>query len=179
MKALLVVDVQNDFCPGGALPAPDGQKVVPVINNIIDKFDLVIASKDWHPGNSVHFDKWPVHCVRRTFGAEFHPELMKEKIDLVVYKGTSDIDNGYSAFEATNVSLSEYLKEKKIDELYITGLTTEYCVKNSVLDAIRYDFNTYLVTDAIRAVNANPGDHEKAIGEMEKAGVILIQSEDI
>lgn len=179
MKALLVVDVQNDFCPEGALPAPEGQKVVPVINDMMDKFDLVIASKDWHPESSVHFDKWPVHCVRETRGADFHPDLLTDKFDLIVLKGIRNSDDGYSAFEATNVSLVEYLKEKDVDEIYVTGLTTEYCVKNSVLDAIQFGLKTYLVKDAIRAVNANPGDSEKAIAVMEKAGAILIQSGDI
>src|SRR5690606_19482878 len=109
-KALLIVDVQNDFCPGGALAVKDGDKVVPVINGIIDKFDLVLASKDWHPVDSVHFEKWPVHCVQNTYGADFHPDLQTDKIDRVLLKGTQNKDDGYSAFEATNVSLADFLR---------------------------------------------------------------------
>ena len=96
-KALLIVDVQNDFCPGGALGVKDGDKVVPVINGIIDRFDFVISSQDWHPSHSVHFEKWPVHCVAGTHGADFHSELDSEKIDLKLYKGTDNKDDGYSA----------------------------------------------------------------------------------
>ena len=97
MKALLIVDVQNDFCPGGALGAPGNDEVVPVINKIQDKFDVVVASKDWHPENSIHFEKWPVHCVANTKGAEFHPDLKTGKIDTIFLKGTGNKDDGYSS----------------------------------------------------------------------------------
>ena len=105
-RALLIVDVQNDFCPGGALPAPTGDKVVPVINKIIDKFSNIVASRDWHPKVTVHFNKWPEHCVQNTKGADFPKELNKEKFDQIFEKGTRNIDDGYSAFEATNVDLT-------------------------------------------------------------------------
>ncbi|MCF8309387.1 MAG: nicotinamidase [Bacteroidales bacterium] len=175
MKALLIVDVQNDFCPGGALGAPGNDEVVPVINKIQDKFDVVVASKDWHPGNSVHFENWPVHCVANTKGAEFHPDLKTNKIDNIFLKGTGNKDDGYSAFEATSDNLTRYLKDKGVDELYVAGLTTDYCVKNTVLDAVKA-FKTIVIEDGIRAVNANPGDGEKAINEMKQAGAKFIDS---
>src|SRR5690606_41612447 len=114
MKALIIVDLQNDFCPGGALAAPKGDQIVPTINKLMGKFDLVVASKDWHPEDSVHFEKWPVHCVRQTPGAEFHPKLQTSKLDMVILKGTNDKDDGYSAFEATNKVLANYPNEKRI-----------------------------------------------------------------
>lgn len=178
-KAILIVDVQNDFCPGGTLAVKDGDKVVPVINNIIDRFDLVISSQDWHPVDSVHFEKWPSHCVAGTQGADFHPELKKEKIDLRLFKGTESKDDGYSAFEATNASLTAFLQENNIQRLYVCGLTTDYCVKSSVLDAVKEGFHTYVVTDAVAAVNLQPGDDKKALQEMYNGGCMLVESGEI
>jgi len=174
MKALMIIDVQNDFCPGGALPVPDGDKVVPVINNLMDKFDLVIASRDWHPEQTVHFEKWPEHCVRNTQGAEFHPGLNTSKIDRVISKGTGNKDDGYSAFESEELDLAAFLKEKGVEELYFTGLATEYCVKASALDAVKNGFKTYVISDAIRGIDVNPGDIEKAVKEMKEAGVVFM-----
>ncbi len=176
MRALLVVDVQNDFCPGGALGVKDGNKIIPHINNLIREFDLVVASRDWHPEDTVHFEKWPVHCVRGTEGAEFHPELKVKKMDFIFDKGTKNKDDGYSAFEATNKNLTEFLKETGVEELYVCGLTTEYCVKQSALDAVSNGFKTFLFTDAIAPVNMNPGDEEKALDEMQDAGIIFLSS---
>lgn len=178
-KALLVVDVQNDFCPGGALGVKDGDKVVPVINSIMDQFDLVIASRDWHPNESVHFEKWPVHCVAGTHGAEFHPDLNTGKIDLELKKGTDNKDDGYSAFEATNVSLPEFLRENEVGALYVCGLTTDYCVKASALDAIKQGIHAHVITDAIAAVDAQPGDGKKALNELYANGCILIESSEV
>lgn len=178
-KALLIVDVQNDFCPGGALGVKDGDKVVAVINAIIDKFDIAISSQDWHPAESVHFKNWPVHCVAETKGADFHPDLEKEKINLKLLKGTENKDDGYSAFEATNASLADYLHENKISNLYVCGLTTDYCVKASVLDALNHGFHVHVITDAIKPVNARPGDDKRALNEMFRAGATLISSEEI
>ena len=178
-KALLIVDVQNDFCPGGTLAAPAGNDIIPVINKIMDKFDLVIASKDWHPEKTVHFDKWPVHCVRATPGAAFHPELDTTKIDEGVLKGTTNSDDGYSAFEATNNDLAFLMKKNKITEVFVCGLTTEYCVKASARDAFNAGFKVYVVKDATGAVAANVGDEEKALIEIENMGVQLIQSSEI
>jgi nicotinamidase/pyrazinamidase len=178
MKALLVVDVQNDFCPGGALAVDEGDQVVPVINKLIPEFPLVVASMDWHPEGSDHFKKWPPHCIRQTKGADLHKDLHLSMIEKIFLKGTEDKDDGYSAFEATNMNLEEFLKGRGVTDLYIAGLTTDYCVKETVLDAINKGFNTYMFTDATRAVNANPGDGQKALDEMAAAGACLIKSTD-
>ncbi len=179
MKALLVVDVQNDFCPGGALAVPRGDEVVPVINELMRKFRFIVASKDWHPPESVHFKKWPVHCVRDSKGAEFHPHLDVGRIDEVFLKGTSNKDDGYSAFEATSDDLDAVLKKKRVDELYVAGLATDYCVRASALDAVRKGFQTYVVSDAVAAVNVRPEDGRLALEEMKRAGVQLVTSQDI
>lgn len=179
MKALLIVDLQNDFCPKGALPAPHGDRVVSVINKLLDNFDYVLASKDWHPANSIHFETWPVHCVRDTPGAEFHPDLDTSKLDMVLLKGTDNTDDGYSAFEATNENLVGYLRQKRISELYIAGLTTEYCVKQTVLDALKHGFKTFLIEDAVQGICKNKDDVPMAIAEMKKAGASTINADEI
>ncbi len=145
----------------------------------MDKFPLVVASRDFHPGDTVHFKKWPPHCVEGTRGAEFHPELNLDKVDREVVKGTGNRDDGYSAFEATNVGLTGFLKEKGVTEVYVTGLTTEYCVKETAIDAASKGFSTYVVTDAIQGVRQNPGDEEKALEEMKQSGVKLTTSKKI
>ena len=178
-KALLIVDVQNDFCPDGVLAVKDGNKVVPVINRIMDAFDVVISSQDWHPKDSIHFEKWVPHCIAHTHGADFHPGLNTDKIDLKLLKGTNNKDDGYSAFEATNASLSAYLNEKRIQNLYICGLATDYCVKATALDAINNGFHTYVITDAIAAVNVQAGDEKKALQEMYVGGCVLVGSDEI
>ncbi len=174
--ALMIIDVQNDFCPGGALPVPEGNKVVPVINSMMDKFNFIVATRDWHPEQTVHFDKWPVHCVRKTRGAAFHPDLDQTKIDKVISKGTGNKDDGYSAFETEELDLSAFLKEKGIGTLYFTGLATEYCVKASALDAAKNGFKTYVILDAIRGIDVNPGDIEKAMKEMSDTGIEFIKA---
>lgn len=179
MKALIVVDVQNDFCPGGSLAVAHGDEVVPVINKLMDRFGLVVASKDWHPQGSVHFDKWPVHCVRDSHGSEFHPDLESEHIDEIFLKGTGNKDDGYSAFEATSSSLVDYLNEKGVTELYVTGLATDYCVRASALDAVEHGFRTYLISDAVRAVDLNAGDGDNAIDEMRTGGVEVVTSQEV
>ncbi len=177
--ALLIVDVQNDFCPGGALPTPQGDIVVPVINKLMDKFDLIIASRDWHPEDTIHFNSWPVHCVRESHGADFPADLKREKIIQIFEKGTGSEDDGYSAFEATNKNLGGYLKEKEVDELYIAGLTAEYCVKSTVLDALKYGFKTFVIKDAVEGIRKNEDDFDNAFEEMKKAGATIITSDDI
>ncbi len=179
MKTLLIVDVQNDFCPGGTLAIDEGNKVVPVINQIINKFDLVLASKDWHPEDTIHFDNWPVHCVRNTKGAELHPDLKVDKIDQILLKGTGNRNDGYSAFEATNICLEKFLREKGINELYITGLATDYCIMATAIEATEKGFNTYVITDTIKAFNAQPGDNVRALKKMKKAGCNLMTSKEI
>jgi nicotinamidase/pyrazinamidase len=179
MKGLLIVDLQNDFCPGGALAVSDGNKVVPVINRLLSHFDVIVASKDWHPAGSVHFKKWPPHCVQNSAGAEFHPQLLRGKIQQVFLKGTQDKDDGYSAFEATNLDLATYLKQADITELYVVGLATDYCVKASALDSAKNGFRTFVVTDAVAPVNVQPDDGTKALSEMTRAGITLVGSSQI
>ncbi|MBS0010635.1 MAG: isochorismatase family protein [Bacteroidales bacterium] len=176
MKALIIVDVQNDFCPGGALPAPKANEIIPRINKLMDKFDVVVASRDVHPPDTKHFDKWPPHCVEGTKGALFHPELNITKIHKGFHKGTGNKDDGYSAFEATNESLTDYLLSKKVTDAYITGLTSEYCVKNTALDAAHKGFNTWLVTDAIAAVEPGSDKEAKALRDMKNEGINFIES---
>ena len=175
MKALLIVDLQNDFLPGGALPAPYGNRIIPVVNQLINQFDQVIASRDWHPNNTIHFKKWPIHCVANSKGADFPKELNQAKITIQLQKGTRDSDDGYSAFEATNLNLNHYLRENKIEELYVCGLTTEYCVKNTVLDAVQLGYKTWVVKNAVEGVKAQPGDEEKAWTEIKNAGAKIIE----
>jgi len=179
MKALLVVDVQNDFCPGGALPAPDGDKVVPVINGLMDKFPLIIASKDWHPEITIHFDKWPKHCVQGTKGAELHPDLRRDRIDQIVLKGAMNMDEGYSVFEGIDIDLEKFLRDRGVDAVYVTGLVTEYCVKETAIDAQKRGFSTYAIKDAVKSVELKRGDGQAAFDEMEKAGVKVISSEEL
>jgi len=179
MRALLVVDVQNDFCPGGSLAVSNGDRVVPVINGLMERFDVVVASKDWHPSDTVHFKKWPPHCVQNTKGAEFHPNLDAKRIDKVFLKGTKNKDDGYSAFEATSDDLDRVLKDKKVDELYVCGLATDYCVRASAVDALKKGFHTFVIVDAIAAVNIKPDDGALAQEEMRKQGIMLVSSQDI
>ena len=178
-KALLIVDVQNDFCPGGALGIKEGNQIVPIINDLMDKMDLVISTQDWHPQDSTHFEKWPVHCVANTKGSELNPKLDQNKVDQIVLKGTGHDDPGYSAFDATNISLPDYLREQNVGSLYVVGLATDYCVRASALDASIIGFHTYVVTDAIAAVDLEDGDGRKALNEMYKAGCILIESKKV
>lgn len=178
-KTLFIVDLQRDFCAGGALGIPTADAIIPTINAIIPKYDLVLASKDWHPFNTVHFEKWPVHCVAETSGAEFHKNLHSEHIDHVFLKGTYNRDDGYSAFEATNNHLDSYLKEHNITEIDVCGLATDYCVRATAIDALNHGYKVRLITDAIDGVNLIPGDADRAINDMVQAGATLITSSDI
>ena len=179
MKALLIVDVQNDFLKDGSLAVEGAEQVIPVINKIMDKFNLVIASKDWHPQKTVHFEKWPAHCVTDTKGAEFHPDLTDEKINKIFYKGTGNKDDGYSAFEATNIKLLDYLREKEIEKLYICGIALEFCVKSSALDALREGIGVFLVRDAIATFSGEKEEIDKQFFEIETAGAEVIFSDQI
>lgn len=178
-QALLVVDVQNDFCPGGKLAVPHGDEVVPPLNKLIDEFlergDPVYLSRDWHPRATKHFaaygGTWPVHCVQNTSGAQFHPALRNDPRIKVISKGLGDKDS-YSAFDETN--LSEQLKQDGVEELVVGGLATDYCVKNTVLDAIKNGFHVKAVADAMRPVELQPGDGDQAIAEMRAAGAEIV-----
>ncbi len=176
MKALLIVDLQNDFLPGGALPVPKGNNIIPEINRIMDMFDVVIASMDWHPENSIHFERWRPHCVRDTQGAAFPAELDTTKIQKVFLKGTGNQDDGYSAFEATSSNLDTYLKAKNIILLYLAGIATEYCVKSTAMDAVKKGYQTFVIKNVIAGMNANPGDEEKAYRDMKKTGIKTINT---
>lgn len=178
---LIIVDVQNDFCPGGALPVPNGDDVVDPINVIMPYFAFVVATQDWHPQNHVSFKDrggpWPPHCVSGTWGAELHPGLKMEGISEFVRKGSDPDKEAYSGFDGTG--LAEILRSRGIERVFVCGLATDYCVKATVLDSIKNGFKTYVVVDATRAVDVNPGDGEKALEEMRRAGAILISSEEI
>jgi nicotinamidase/pyrazinamidase len=176
MKALLIVDLQKDFLPGGALPVPEGDRIIKPINKIMDQFDLVIASKDWHPPKSRHFEKWPRHCIMETPGAEFPEELDSDKIKKTFLKGTGKKDDGYSAFDATNANLHKYLKKKKIEYLYIAGLATEVCVKSTAEEANRKGFDTTVISTATAGINQKPDDEGKALHEMFRSGIRIIDT---
>lgn len=180
-SALIIEDVQIDFCPGGSLAVPGGDEVVPVLNRYVELFERhglpVYASRDWHPEDSRHFRRaggpWPVHCVRDTQGARFHPDLRLPADVMVVSKGMDPSRDGYSSFEAfteDGKELEASLRETGVTHLYIGGIATDYCVKNTVLDALRAGFSVTLLMDAVRGVDAAPGDAEAAIREMVESG---------
>ena len=181
-RALIVVDVQNDFCPGGALAVAHGDEVVEPLNKLIKEFlqrgEPVYKSRDWHPAVTKHFEKyggtWPVHCVQNTYGAEFHSSLINDPRIQVVSKGLGDKDC-YSAFDETD--LEQQLHQQDIEELLVGGLATDYCVKNTVLDGRKKGFKVKALADAMRAVNLQPGDDERAIEKMRKAGAEVVMSE--
>lgn len=181
-QALIVVDVQNDFCPGGTLAVPHGDEVVEPLNELIDEFlergDPVYKSRDWHPPATKHFaahgGTWPVHCVQNTKGAEFHPALRDDPRISVISKGLGDKDC-YSAFDETD--LASKLREQDVEEVVVGGLATDYCVKNTVLDALKNGFKVKALGDAMRAVELQPGDGERAIDEMRAAGAEIISTD--
>lgn len=178
-SALIIVDVQRDFCPGGALPAARGNEVVDVINGLMDRFSPVVASKDWHPAQTIHFTQWPPHCVRGSEGARFAPGLREAGIDVVALKGTGNSDDGYSAFEATNIDLAHWLTKQGVTRVFVTGLTTEYCVRSTATDAMAAGFQSWVVRDAVAAVEAHPGDGQAALQAMAQAGIRLVDSRSL
>src|SRR3954464_8572208 len=181
-KALVVVDVQNDFCPGGSLAVEHGDEVVAPLNDLIKEFlnrgEPVFKTRDWHLSGTKHFvvygGTWPVHCVQNTSGAEFHPDLSDDPRITIISKGMNEDANGYSAFDGTN--LARLLREKGVTEVWVGGLATDYCVKYTVLDALREKFAVRVLGDSIRAVNLNPDDGAKAMAEMRAAGAEVIVS---
>jgi len=179
VRCLLIVDLQRDFCPGGALAVAGADEIVPRINGIMKKFDLVLASRDMHPEGTRHFDTWPVHCVRGTPGAEFHPGLDTACVDCFLEKGTSREDDGYSDFESSNVDLAGYLRDRGVARLYVCGLATDYCVKETVLDARAHGFETIVLEDCIRAVDVRPGDGARSLEAMRARGAGIISSEGL
>jgi len=181
-KALIIVDVQNDFCPGGSLAVAHGEEVVAPLNKLMKEFldrgEPVFKTRDWHPEKTKHFQiyggTWPVHCVQNTKGAEFHPDLLDDPRVTIVSKGFDESADGYSGFDGTR--LAETLREEDVKEVWIGGLATDYCVKETVLDARREGFKVKALADAMRPVNLNPEDGEKAVAEMSAAGAEIVGS---
>lgn len=179
--ALIVVDVQNDFCPGGSLAVPEGDAVVPVLNQYLERASAagipIVASRDWHPQETAHFaafgGTWPVHCVQETPGAAFHTGLRLPPETLIASKGMSARDEGYSALEGLlpdGRNVLDALRKRGVTRIYAGGLATDYCVRATVLGALAAGFETFLLEDASRAVDVTPGDGERAIAEMLAAG---------
>lgn len=176
---LLIVDVQNDFCPGGALAVPDGDAVVDVINTLMPRFGYVIATQDFHPpGHSSFVEQggpWPVHCVQGTPGAELHPALDVDGIDEIVQKGTDPATDGYSGFAGTD--LARRLHARGARRVFIAGLATDYCVRATAIEAVEHGFEAVVLTDAVRAVNVAPADGDRALGEMLDAGAATLTTD--
>ncbi len=177
-RCLLIVDLQNDFCPGGTLAVRGADEIIALINRLMGSFDYVVASRDMHPEGTRHFEKWPVHCVQGTPGAAFHPDLDTASIDCFLEKGTLSEDDGYSDFESSNVDFDSYLRSRDIIGLYVCGLATEYCVRETVLEALKHGFNVSVIRDCIRAVDLQPGDGRGALQEMEAKGARILTSKD-
>lgn len=189
-SALILVDVQNDFCPGGSLAAAKGDEVVAPLNRLSAEFAArnlpVIATRDWHPRNHVSFQEnggpWPAHCIQDTKGAEFHPRLVLPPRADVVTKGDDPKRDAYSGFQAeseTGRMMADLLRVRGAERLFIGGLATDYCVKATVLDARKNGFPTVVLRDAIRAVDAEPGDGDRAITEMTKAGAAFATADEV
>lgn len=203
MQTLIIVDVQNDFLPGGNLAISNGDKIIPLIRELVDyPFDLIVATKDWHPANHGSFANnhgkqvgehvllagvdqilWPAHCIQGTWGAEFAPGWDSTNIDTIIYKGTDAGIDSYSTFydngHRKSTGLENYLQSKSAHELYIAGLATDYCVKFSVLDAIQLGFKPYVIVDACRGVNLKEDDTQRALDTMQKAGATLLSIKDV
>jgi nicotinamidase/pyrazinamidase len=203
MNALIIVDLQNDFVPGGALAVPEGDRIVPIINRLQPSFDLVVATQDWHPANHGSFAVnhpgrrvfdtidlnglpqvlWPVHCVQHTPGAELVNNLNRDRIAKVFQKGTDPAVDSYSGFHDNGhrhtTGLGDYLRSRNVAEVHVVGLATDYCVKFTALDAVAEGFRTHLIPEACRGVNVTPGNTDRAIEEVKQAGVIIEHKRDI
>ena len=199
-NALLIIDIQNDFLPGGSLAVPKGDEIIPVVNKLQKKFELIVATKDWHPKNhksfaSQHRNKqygdviilneqkqilWPDHCVQNSLGSEFPATLNTGKIERIFYKGTDKNIDSYSSFldndRKKKTGLEEYLKQKQVKDIYIAGLATDYCVKCTAFDGKTAGFNVFVIEDACRGVDLNKGDAKKALKEMEDRGIKMLKS---
>ncbi|MFY9571378.1 MAG: bifunctional nicotinamidase/pyrazinamidase [Blastocatellia bacterium] len=185
-SALILVDIQSDFCPGGALAVTEGDKIIPTVNRLIDEFLLVISTQDWHPSNHISFKQqggpWPPHCVQNTPGAELHPDLKTATIAHYFRKASAPEKDDYSEFEGKDDrgrSLDEVLKSHEVSKLYVVGLATDYCVLETVLDGIKYGYDVCAVIDAMRAVNVNPDDEQKALRKMASSGARLMTSDEV
>jgi nicotinamidase/pyrazinamidase len=202
-SALILVDLQNDFMPGGALAVPRGDEVVPLADQLQERFDLVVATKDWHPsdhgsfaanhpgkkpGDRIILDGieqilWPVHCVQNTHGAKFAPSFDTSRIAHIFHKGTERNIDSYSTFfdnaHRRHTGLAHYLKKRGIKDIYLMGLALDYCVKYSALDARQLGLTTYIILDGCRGIELEPGDVDRALEEMKDAGAILLKSSDV
>lgn len=200
---LIVTDVQNDFCPGGALAVGEGDRIVPVINGIIDRFHRIVATQDWHPKHHMSFASnhpgkkpydqvelggivqtlWTDHCVAGTPGAGFHPGLNPDRFDIIVRKGTNPAVDSYSAFlendKKTRTGLDGYLKSIGADRVFFCGLATDYCVFYSAMDAASFGFDTLVIIDACRGIDVPAGSIERSIGEMKGKGIRMIESKEL
>jgi nicotinamidase/pyrazinamidase len=203
MRAIILVDIQNDFLPDGALAVPGGDAIIPIVNRLQPLFDLVVMTQDNHPANHGSFAPnhpglrpydvvklngldqvlWPVHCVQGSPGAEFSMHLDIRHVDRIFEKGTDPGIDSYSGFfdngRRKATGLGDYLQEKGVTEVYVCGLATDYCVKYTALDALSLGFKTFLIEDASRGVDINKGDVKKAVAEMKKAGIAVVQSKEI
>jgi nicotinamidase/pyrazinamidase len=203
MNALIIVDLQNDFLPGGALPVPDGDEVIPLANELQQRFELVLATKDWHPpdhgsfaanhpgkkpGDRIIVDGieqilWPVHCVQNTYGAEFAPSFDTSRIARIFHKGIDPKIDSYSTFfdnaHRRHTGLAYYLKKRSIKDLYLTGLALDYCVKYSAHDARQLGFNTHIILDGCRGIELEPGDIDRGLDEMKRVGAVLLNSNEL
>jgi nicotinamidase/pyrazinamidase len=203
MNALIIVDLQNDFLPEGALAVPRGNEVIPLANELQRRFDLVVATQDWHPPNHGSFaanhpgkktgDRvmldgieqilWPVHCVQHTHGAEFAPSFDTSRIAHVFHKGTDPQIDSYSTFfdnaHRRETGLADYLKERSIRNIYLMGLALDYCVKYSTLDARQLGFNAHVFLDGCRGIGLEPGDIDRALDEMKRVGATIVNSADL
>jgi len=202
-RALILVDIQNDFIPGGALAVSEGDKIVPIANRVQSVFDLVLATQDWHPRDHGSFASqhpgtkpgdvidlngiaqvlWPDHCVQGSKGAEFHPKLDRSRVAQVFQKGIDREIDSYSGFfdngHRRGTGLADYVRAQKVTDIYIAGLATDYCVKFTALDGRTLGLNVYVIEDACRGVNLNPGDSATAVDQMRAAGVRVVASEDL
>lgn len=201
MKALILVDLQNDFLPGGALAVPQGNKVIPIANQLQRAFEIVVATQDWHPANHDSFAAnhpgknvfeqidlnglpqtlWPVHCVQNTKGAELAPALDHSRIEKIFQKGTDPGIDSYSGFfdngHRKSTGLGEWLRERGVTEVFVCGLATDYCVKFTALDAAKFGFKTHLIEDACRGVNLQSNDVTEALNEMKRTGIEIVKSD--
>jgi nicotinamidase/pyrazinamidase len=203
MKALIIVDLQNDFLPGGALPVPHGHEVISLANELQRRFELVLATQDWHPadhgsfaanhagkkpGDRIILDGieqilWPVHCVQNTRGAEFAPSFETRGIAHVFHKGIDPVIDSYSTFfdnaHRRHTGLAHYLEERSIKDIYLLGLALDYCVKYSALDARELGLNTHVILDGCRGIELEPGDIDQALEEIRRAGATMLKSSDL
>jgi nicotinamidase/pyrazinamidase len=180
-NALLIIDFQNDFTAGGALEVPEGDEIAEPVRRLAERFEVIAATRDWHPPDHASFEAqggpWPVHCVQGTHGAEFHPAMEDVRLDAVFEVGQGRDDEGYSGFE--NSDLARVLRERDVDEVYVCGLATDYCVRASAIDACHEGFDVTVVEDAVRAVEVNEGDGERALRDMREAGAKVASSDEV